>query len=152
MIDRIQKIIREKEITSGAFADMIGVQRSSVSHILNGRNRPSLDFVLKTLKQFPEIDPEWLLLGVGQMNRNNIHKSKYNVSSVITEPSIFDAMAEAEKNDRINEEIDEPGVKEDKSIVNEVVKEASQAVYVKHIAIFYSDSSFSLYHPKEIKE
>jgi len=152
MIDRIQKIISNKEITSGAFADLIGVQRSSVSHILNGRNRPSLDFVIKTLKQFPEINPEWLLLGVGQMNRTGVQQSKDRVSSVITEPSIFDALAEAEKNNHLIAETIEPAVNEDKPMENEDVKETSHSVFIKYIVIFYSDSSFSLYYPKENKE
>lgn len=46
---------------------MIGVQRSSISHILSGRNRPSLDFVQKILKVFPDIRSEWLVMGKGPM-------------------------------------------------------------------------------------
>ena len=48
-------------ITVSAFADQIGVQRSSISHLLNGRNRPSLDFVMKLIEAYPEVDLYWLL-------------------------------------------------------------------------------------------
>lgn len=51
--------------TASSFADKIGVQRSSISHILSGRNKPSLDFVLKVLAQFPEVELYWLLNGKG---------------------------------------------------------------------------------------
>ena len=52
-------------LTVSAFADNIGVQRSSVSHLLNGRNRPSLDFVMKLVEAYPEVNLYWLLNGNG---------------------------------------------------------------------------------------
>jgi transcriptional regulator with XRE-family HTH domain len=71
MVERIKEIILKEGLTSGSFADLIGVQRSSMSHILNGRNNPSLDFVIKTLQAFPKLNPEWLLTGVGVMYRTD---------------------------------------------------------------------------------
>ncbi len=53
------------DLTVSAFADQIGVQRSSVSHVLSGRNKPSLDFVMKLVKTFPEVNLYWLLNGKG---------------------------------------------------------------------------------------
>ena len=52
-------------VSASSFAENIGVQRSSISHILSGRNKPSLDFVLKLVKAYPEVDLYWLLLGKG---------------------------------------------------------------------------------------
>ena len=49
------------------FADLIGVQRSSVSHVLSGRNNPSYDFLQKTLKAFPGLKADWIMLGTGPM-------------------------------------------------------------------------------------
>ncbi|CAI8163674.1 MAG: Uncharacterised protein [Bacteroidota bacterium] len=63
LIERIKKVIDDSELSSAAFADRIGVQRSSISHILSGRNKPSLDFVLKVLHAFPTLHSDWLLLG-----------------------------------------------------------------------------------------
>lgn len=51
--------------TASSFSEKIGVQRSSISHILSGRNKPSLDFVMKILSSFPEVELYWLLNGKG---------------------------------------------------------------------------------------
>jgi transcriptional regulator with XRE-family HTH domain len=64
---RIHKLIAFYQLSSASFADQIGVQRSSISHILSGRNKPSLDFVLKTLKAFPTLSSDWLLHGHGEI-------------------------------------------------------------------------------------
>jgi transcriptional regulator with XRE-family HTH domain len=63
--ERIKKILVQHQLTASLFADKIGVQRSSISHILSGRNKPSLDFVLKVTSEFPEVDIYWLLNGKG---------------------------------------------------------------------------------------
>lgn len=69
MIDRILLVLKTQNLTSSQFADEIGVQRSSISHILSGRNNPSLEFVTKILKRFPDINSEWILFGKGSMYR-----------------------------------------------------------------------------------
>ncbi len=70
MINRINLILRAKNITARQFAEEIGIQPSGMSHILGGRNNPSLDFAVKVLKRYPEIDANWLLLGKGAMYGN----------------------------------------------------------------------------------
>lgn len=67
MKERLLRILDSEQLTSSKFADVIGVQRSSVSHIISGRNKPSYDFLQKTLKAFPMVNAEWLLLGTGNM-------------------------------------------------------------------------------------
>lgn len=67
MINRINLILQAKNITARQFAEEIGIQPSGMSHILGGRNNPSLDFVLKVIRRYPEIDANWLLLGKGEM-------------------------------------------------------------------------------------
>ncbi|GGD10197.1 helix-turn-helix domain-containing protein [Hyunsoonleella pacifica] len=62
---RLQKIIGYYGESASSFAEKIGVQRSSISHILSGRNKPSLEFVLKVLSTFPEVELYWLLNGKG---------------------------------------------------------------------------------------
>lgn len=63
---RLQKIIAYYNETAASFAEKIGVQRSSISHILSGRNKPSLEFVLKISSVYPEVELYWLLNGVGE--------------------------------------------------------------------------------------
>ncbi len=62
---RIKKIMDYHQFTASSFADKIGVQRSSISHILSGRNKPSLDFIIKVSNAIPDVDVEWLLKGKG---------------------------------------------------------------------------------------
>lgn len=66
LIERLQKVIEFYGETASSFAEKIGVQRSSISHILSGRNKPSLDFVLKVLSSFPEVELYWLMNGKGK--------------------------------------------------------------------------------------
>ncbi len=67
MNDRIALVIKAKNISPSQLADELDVQRSGVSHILNNRNKPSLEFIQKLLKSYPEISTEWLLFGEGPM-------------------------------------------------------------------------------------
>jgi transcriptional regulator with XRE-family HTH domain len=64
-IKRLEQILQYYGLTASAFADRIDVQRSSISHLLLGRNKPSLEFVLKVVKNFPEVNLYWFLIGKG---------------------------------------------------------------------------------------
>lgn len=63
IIQRITQLMEQYEFNASSFAEKIGVQRSSISHILSGRNKPSLEFLVKIEKNFPEVTFEWLLKG-----------------------------------------------------------------------------------------
>jgi transcriptional regulator with XRE-family HTH domain len=65
MKDRITLLIKAKNLTAAQFADEIGVQKSSISHILSGRNNASLDFIQKILLTYPEVSMDWLMFGKG---------------------------------------------------------------------------------------
>ena len=67
MKERLVQLLDMEQLTPSKFADIIGVQRSSVSHVVSGRNKPSFDFLQKTLKAFPGLNAEWLILGEGTM-------------------------------------------------------------------------------------
>ena len=67
MKERLQQLLDMEHLSPSRLADLIGVQRSSVSHVLSGRNNPSYDFIQKTLKAFPGLKADWLLMGSGQM-------------------------------------------------------------------------------------
>ena len=70
MKDRISLLIKAKNLTAAQFADEIGVQKSSISHILSGRNNASLDFIQKILLSYPEVSMEWILFGKGPIFRS----------------------------------------------------------------------------------
>ena len=79
---RLKKVMDFHQLSASMFADKIGVQRSSISHILSGRNKPSLDFILKVTSEFSDVDMYWLLNGKGSFPKN----AEINSTSI---PSLF---------------------------------------------------------------
>jgi len=97
MKDRIIQFLSAEHISPAEFADKIGVQRSSMSHILNGRNYPSASFLQKMLQVYPLVNPRWLMIGEGQMNAefsgatgNHIQTSAKSLAQSVIPPSIED--------------------------------------------------------------
>ncbi|MEC5174414.1 helix-turn-helix transcriptional regulator [Chryseobacterium nepalense] len=70
--ERISKVIEYSGLTPSEFADEIDVQRSSISHVTSGRNKPSLEFIIKIKSRFPEILWDWLVTGEGQMLKSEL--------------------------------------------------------------------------------
>lgn len=87
MKDRILSFLQKENKSYAQFAEEIGVQPSGISHILSGRNNPSLDFVLKMLQKYQSLSAEWLLFGTG-----NMYKS-------ISQPTLFDSVFKDDKHD-----------------------------------------------------
>ncbi|MDG1697904.1 MAG: helix-turn-helix transcriptional regulator [Polaribacter sp.] len=81
---RLKKVMDYHQITASMFADKIGVQRSSISHILSGRNKPSLDFILKVTSEFSDVDIYWLLHGNGSFPKNTENTS-------VSTPPVFES-------------------------------------------------------------
>jgi len=65
MMDRIKKLMEKRGLLPAQFADEIGLKRSSLSHILSGRNNPSLDVIMKIKSRYDEVNTDWLLFGAG---------------------------------------------------------------------------------------
>jgi len=83
--ERIEKIMLKEEMNSAVFAAEIGIQGSTLSHILNGRNNPSLDVLKKILNRFRTVSSDWLILGVGSM---------YRTEKQSQTPTLFDLLDE----------------------------------------------------------
>ncbi|MFK8060236.1 MAG: helix-turn-helix domain-containing protein [Polaribacter sp.] len=81
---RLKKVMDFHQLSASMFADKVGVQRSSISHILSGRNKPSLDFILKVTSQFKDVDMYWLLNGTGTFPKNE-------KSSSTSTPTFFES-------------------------------------------------------------
>ena len=92
--ERLKTVMSFYSLSATALAESIGIQRSSISHLLSGRNKPSLDFVLKVLKEYPEVELYWLLNGKGLFPKSekteiksppipNIENLNFNISEVI---------------------------------------------------------------------
>ncbi|MFW6370029.1 MAG: helix-turn-helix domain-containing protein [Bacteroidota bacterium] len=130
MKDRIQQIIDYKGISAGDLAELLDVQRSNISHILNGRNKPGAVFIEKFLQTFPDVNARWLLTGEGPML---FHDEAKEPSKGVSKPA--DTTTEEELNPpvRIPEQSPASGEK-DKTI--------------EKIVLLYSDGTFSYYHSK----
>ena len=143
MVDRIKEILESESFSYGSFADEIGVQRSSISHILSGRNNPSLDFIIKTLHRFPKINAEWLLLGNGNMFNDEVAGSHHAESKLET-PDLFTAFS---KDPLIQKEMPNEVIEVEKP-VNEIEMHKTSTKHVSQILIFYSDSTYQVYKPE----
>lgn len=71
MKERLLEFLRAENKSSAQFAEEIGVQPSGISHIISGRNNPSLDFVLKMLEKYPFLSTDWILFGKGTMYKDS---------------------------------------------------------------------------------
>jgi len=85
MIDRIREVINYSQLSAASFADTIGISRSGLTHLLTGRNQPSLDVAKKILAKYPEISTEWLIMGMGEMMRTDV-ASASEVNNPAPEP------------------------------------------------------------------
>ena len=126
---RLQNLMDFHEISAAGLADKIGVQRSSISHLLSGRNNPSLDFVLRVLDNYPEIQFDWLVKGEGKLEIDSSAENENN-----TTPTLFDQ---------------ELGVEKEKNNLN---SEQSESISIKSkdksldkILLLYTDGSFDVY-------
>ncbi|MBT3417302.1 MAG: helix-turn-helix transcriptional regulator [Flavobacteriales bacterium] len=83
---RIKKWIESKELKSSSFADKIGVNRATISHVLSGRNKPSIDFLDKMIRAFPDLNSNWIVSGDGLMHKSDgvkeVVKSK-NIKKIV---------------------------------------------------------------------
>ena len=83
--DRIKLIIKANGESPSSFADTIGVKRSNLSHVLSGRNKPSLDFLSKILNHYPSVNASWLVTGItrdGDFKEEvNKNETKESISS-----------------------------------------------------------------------
>lgn len=108
MNGRISLVLRTKNITPSQLADDLGVQRSGISHILNGRNKPSLDFIQKIIKRYPDISMTWLMFGEGPMMNPYPEKEEMkgeNKKPAIIQSSIMDLFP---PNDQLKENNEYP--------------------------------------------
>ena len=81
--NRIQELIEEKNLSKSAFAKEIGIQRSSLVHFFNGRNKPSLEFFIKIKNKYPEIDLNWIISGKKTKQSVQKKQKKKQIDSVL---------------------------------------------------------------------
>ena len=97
MREKIEILLRDKQLTATLMARQLGIQPSGLSHILSGRNKPSFDLVVKILRAFPDVNPDWLLLGSGDIYRDTYAAGSSSEALPLPDPissdiSLFDAL------------------------------------------------------------
>lgn len=136
MRERILKLLEAKSISAARLADLIEINRSSMSHITSGRNKPSLDVVQKILRHFPEINSEWLILGVGEMFGNkNVSQEPNLFSNIYTTNNESDGYVQKSTNNLFP-------AKEPQKIITSPEKK------IEKIVVFFSDKTFEEIHNK----
>jgi transcriptional regulator with XRE-family HTH domain len=157
--DRIEKVMLTEGMNSAQFAAEIGIQGSTLSHILNGRNNPSLDVLKKVLNRFRTVSSDWLILGVGSMYRSEKQSQAPTLFDSINENSSKSAISEpiiVEKvvspSDVIQQntpQIPEAAIQqtpEARSIINSVVETPAKSV--RKIIVYYTDNTFQEFETK----
>ena len=147
MTDRIQLILKSMNLSPSQFADEISVQRSSLSHIISGRNNPSLDFVSKVLTSYPDISSDWLLFGKGTM----IRKTKKEQTEPIREAIKDEDMSEYKVETSIKKTEKQSPVTTEKEKKNpqEVLASQEKDKDLEGIIILYTDNTFKTYKPAQ---
>ena len=105
MIDRIKQVIDYSQLSASAFADTIGISRSGMTHLLTGRNQPSLDVARKILAKYPEVSTEWLIMGMGEMLRVDEPQQQPQSAASIEEPKTA-SEAYPDENSKISAQFD----------------------------------------------
>ena len=128
MKDRIAHIIRAKNLTAAEFALRLGIQPSNISHLLSGRNNPSLDFVKKLKETFPEYNLDWIVFGSGPIT----------VSEPFVSPAPSEQVDAAPAPDSFVEPLPEGAL----------FDQISPSASLKQIILVYSDNTFEQISPR----
>ena len=137
-----------KGLTSSELADTIGVQRSNVTHVLHGRNKPSFSFISKLLETYPEIDAKWLITGEGQM----LEAGTSSAATLFQEEIPATYSVRTEKNvEKASEKIKHQDTIEDKPIPKNMVDAVVEGdtKEIERVVIFYTDQTFKQYTPSK---
>lgn len=170
--ERIAKVLEYSGFTSSEFADAVDVQRSSVSHVMSGRNKPSLEFISKLKAKFPELSWDWLINEQGEMLSPQTPEAP---SAEIIEnkpvrtplPDLFSLIQEDDfgierTTTGKNEGLQEPAAAspttfetkrsdsqrlETSEIKTEVQPIDKQRIKIKRIVLFFEDGKFEAFEP-----
>ena len=166
--ERISKIISYSELSSSEFADEIDVQRSNISHITSGRNKPSLDFLIKIKERFPELQWDWLINGTGEMLKSTEEEIIRVQQKTTPLPDLFSLIADenfgiTEKEDKVSKaalresEIPAPIPEKEKIFDSQRLESSkpnfesqhivNQSDKIKRIVLFYENGKFESFEP-----
>lgn len=123
MISRLLQVLQAENISRSQFAEMLEISPATVTHLLNGRNKPSYEIIQAICKNFPNLNADWLITGNGKMYKNG-----QNSAENPQERGIFDTDTESNS-------LNIPTQSTETKIVYKSKK-------IEKILIFYDDGTF----------
>lgn len=157
MKDRIKLIMDNEHLTPSAFADKLQLGRAVISHILNGRNNPSLDVVSRILSKMDYIDSDWLLTGNGKMYKTDNREKSHLTTTTIPvnsnlQPDLFFQNEISQSSDKSESEyrkeiiVEKPQKVEEDIVKQSVIYQKAPERKVTKIIIYYSDNTFETFN------
>ncbi len=151
MKDRLQLFLDHEQLSPAKLADILGVQRSGLSHILSGRNKPGFDLIQKLLTKFPHLNAEWLITGKGELYKENLDTKLKNQPSTLFQTQDLKNDARVAINAGIEEDIP---VKQHSQRHEIAINESDSTIankkkILKRIIMIYSDNTFNEFLPGE---
>jgi transcriptional regulator with XRE-family HTH domain len=146
MKEKLEFLLKNKGLTATSLARLLEIQPSGLSHILSGRNKPSFDLVVKILRAFPDVNPDWLLLDGEEFSRTGLSP----LSSTTPLFPNFDASVDAPRVDEDENIKISQGLSESKNvIVDKKQLSKSGGKEAKRVIVLYTDGSFESYDAGE---
>ncbi len=159
MRERIVELMSVMNMSPSRFGATIGVKAANMSHILSGRNNPSLDFAQNILRAFPDVNTDWLILGIGNMFRDGENSVSPVDSITINQPELF------EGDEDLSIPVEQPIRKQPQSLISEASKpnitsvleagsnnsstnaldNAIQNSDIEQVMVFYKNKRVSIY-------
>ena len=149
MKERLIQLLEKEKISSAEFADRVGVQRSNVSHILNGRNNPGFSFIQKVLETFPKVNSRWLITGEGTM------ESSGQIAPKIIEKDLFSPIEQLNHEPVLKSRIESEPVREQRVEKTEPqpqirkIRQESSSKTIVRVLLFYDDNTFEDFSPTD---
>lgn len=152
-IKRLELLLEYYNLSASAFADKIDVQRSSISHLLSGRNKPSLDFILKVIEVFPDVDLYWILNGKGTFPKSEKNNEEEEKISPTLQNENFQNDTNLKNNVDLFSEIE--------TVEKKTINEKSSEIFsnmqnfeaannlIEYIVVFYKDRTFKKYNSRQ---
>jgi transcriptional regulator with XRE-family HTH domain len=144
MKERLLEFLRAENKSSAQLAEEIGVQPSGISHILSGRNNPSLDFIMKMLEKYQFISTDWLLFGKGSMYKDLKMQTLFDDNN---NPAVkIESKSPENEVDKSEFKFLNISDRDPKTVSSETKKNNTSEV--ARIVWFYDDNSFEEYFPR----
>lgn len=144
MKEKLEYLLREKQLTATQLARLLEIQPSGISHIMSGRNKPSFDFVVKILSVFPDINPDWLMLDSDEVYR----RGEAPRSNPLFDIDEFDSPSESSSDVLENSELSASQNQVEKLPMQNFSSAKNTGKPVDRIVIFYADGTFESFSQK----